>query len=407
MERKIPKPRILYVWPYLEWGGAQIYFTGIIKHIRGSYDVVAAMPEGTDAKLIGYLHRLDIKTEFFPAHLDSAPAATIGKKIRRRFVDARCAFIIARYLSQADLGNTLIHADLGPWSFFFLLAYLSLRTHVAVTLHIAIPKLSLFRQIEWQIKFRILSRLRRFHLLASNRDMHNSLKPYLSAKLLQRIPVAYTGIDEGEINQALTSTWNRQTICERYQLPSDSFLVFSLGQLVQRKGYLVLLEAVGVLRKRYSDLFFVWIGEGSLRQEIECRIKSAGLQDCIRLIAPKDIGPDRLDLLHLLRAADLFVHPSFSEGLPGALLEAMALEKASIATSVNAIPEVIRDGTTGVLVPPGNANALAEAIAVLAADPDRRRALAVAGRAAVVSNFTEEKAAGVTAACYDTCFSSK
>jgi glycosyltransferase involved in cell wall biosynthesis len=85
----------------------------------------------------------------------------------------------------------------------------------------------------------------------------------------------------------------------------------------------------------------------------------------------------------------------------------MALEKASIATSVNAIPEVIRDGTTGVLVPPGNANALAEAIAVLAADPDRRRALAVAGRAAVVSNFTEEKAAGITAACYDTCFSSK
>jgi glycosyltransferase involved in cell wall biosynthesis len=378
-----------------------------MKHIRDRYDVVAAMPKGSDAKLLGYLHRLDIKTEFFGAHLDSAPADTIGKKIRRRIVDARSSFIIARYLSKADLRNTLLHADFGPWSFFFLLIYLSLRTHVFVTLHIAIPKLPLFRQIEWQLKFRILSRLRRFHLLVSNLDMHNSLKPYLSAKLLQRIPVAYTGIDEGEINQALASNWNRQAICERYQLPHNSLLVFSLGQLVQRKGYLVLLEAVSMLRKRYADLFFVWIGEGSLRQEIECRIRSAGLQDCIRLIAPKDIGPDRLDLLHLLRAADLFVHPSFSEGLPGALLEAMALEKACIATSVNAIPEVIRDGTTGVLVHPGNATALAEAIAALVMNSDRRRALAAAGRTTVLSNFTEKKAAGVTAACYNACFSDK
>jgi glycosyltransferase involved in cell wall biosynthesis len=399
-----PRRQIVYIWPYLEWGGAQIYFAGIMKHIRNRYEVLAVMPKGSDARIQGYLQRLGVKLDFFNAHLDNVPTAALSKKIKRRFVNARCSAVIARYLSRNGFENTLLHADFGPWSSFFLLLYLSLRTNIVVTLHIAIPRLSPLRRLEWQIKFRILSLLPGFHLLVSNQDMYNSLRSYVGDKLLKTVRVAYTGVDELEIQEALSGRWDRQSICRHYNLPQNRFMVFSLGQLVQRKGYLVLLEAVRCLHAKYPNLFFVWIGEGNLRMEIERKIESAGLQGSVRVITPGEIGPERLDLLHLLRAADLFVHPSFSEGLPGALLEAMALGKASIASRVNAIPEVISDGKTGMLVPPGDHEALAGAIAALAFDSDRRNALGEAGQAIVLSQFTETITARVTAACYDACF---
>jgi glycosyltransferase involved in cell wall biosynthesis len=404
IKEKSPKSRILYVWPYMEWGGAQIYFAGIMKHVRDRYDVWALMPEGSDSKLQGYLKRLGVRLDFFDAHLDRASATTIIGKIKRRITNARCSLELARHLSRNGFPRTLLQADIGPWASFFLLFYLSLRTNVVVTLHIAIPKLSPLRHLEWLLKFKILTLLPGFHLLVSNRDMYNSLKSFVRPRYLRTIRIAYTGVDDLEIQEALSDDWDRQSICKYYGLPQDRFLVFSLGQLVERKGYLVLLDAIHQLQAKQPNLFFVWIGAGNLQPEIERRIDSFNLRDYVRVVSPNEIGSERLDLLHFLRAADLFVHPSFSEGLPGALLEAMALGKPCIATCVNAIPEAITHGESGILVPPGDFDALAEAITSLATDPARRNALAQAGQAIVLSRFTEAKAAQVTAACYDSCF---
>jgi glycosyltransferase involved in cell wall biosynthesis len=397
--------RILYVWPYLEWGGVQIYFSGIMKHIRGRFDICAVMPKGSDPRIQGYLQQLGVKLEFFDAHIDDAPAATFGRKIKRRLTNARCSFIIARCLSRNGLSSALLHADFGPWAFFFLLFYLSMRTSVVVTLHSAIPRLPPLRYLEWWFKFRTLCLLPGFRLLTSNQEMYNSLRPYVGERFLQTVGVAYTGVDLVEMHEALAGVWDRISVCSRYSLPQDRFLVFSIGRLVRKKGCDILLDAVQVLKAKNMKLFFVWIGEGELQQEIERKIDDAGLRDSIRVISPKEVGPERLDLLRLLRTADLFVHPSFREGLPGALLEAMALGKACIASRVNAIPEVIQDGVSGILVPPGDHAALADAIAALASDSDRRNALAQAGQSTVLSRFTEEIAAQVTAECYESCFS--
>jgi len=173
--------------------------------------------------------------------------------------------------------------------------------------------------------------------------------------------------------------------------------------LVHRKGCCVLLEVAKNLCLCYPELFFVWVGDGDLRIQMDQKIRDYGLQNTVRIISPSSIGPKRLDLLSVLRLADIFVHPSFSEGLPGALLEAMALGNACVATCVNAIPEVIKDHETGLLVPPGDCLALGKAIIELRSDGLLRYHLGTAAREFVLSRFDEQLAAQLTIGCYEDC----
>jgi glycosyltransferase involved in cell wall biosynthesis len=396
---------VLYVWPYLEWGGVQIYFAGIMKLARERYAVRAVMPQGSADRLLSYLKRLEVPCEFFDAHVDASPALSVWHKIRRRWRNACCEFVIARHLSRHKLEKTILHMDFGPWSSFWLLLYLSLRSNVHVTLHIALPELSWIRRCTWKLKFLALCSVPGFHLLASNRDMLESLRPYVPRRFMQTIRVAYSGIDQDEIKQVLDQGLNRAELLKKYNLPGDSFLVFGMGQMIERKGCRVLLEAARELcrEQQQQSLFFVWIGTATRNQEIEDRVDEYGLRDSFRAITSGEIGESRQDLLMLLRLADLFVLPSLSEGLPVALVEAMALGKACIASRINAIPEAIHDHETGVLVEPGDHLGLAKAILELQADTELRERLGAAGQAYVLSNFDERIAARTTVDYYDAC----
>src|SRR5215210_6165277 len=118
---------VLYVWPYLEWGGVQIYLTGIMKLARERYPVRVIMPRGSAERLLSYLQRLDIPCEFFDAHLDASKSSALWAKIRRRWRKVRCEFVIARHLSRRKLERSILHMDFGPWASFWFLLYLSLR----------------------------------------------------------------------------------------------------------------------------------------------------------------------------------------------------------------------------------------------------------------------------------------
>jgi glycosyltransferase involved in cell wall biosynthesis len=402
---KVTRWNVYYVWPYLSWGGAQIYFMGIMKHIREDFDIRAIMPRGSSEKLLGYLERIGVPCDFFDAYVDFTEPSSFMQKLMRRLQKGYCAWVLVRYLNRLSLRKTILQVDLAPWSWFGLLFFLSLRCQVFVTLHIALPRISGFRKVEWQVKFRTLSMLSNFHILVSNKNMFESLKQYVSPEFLSNVRLAYTGVDKDEIQEALDSFLDREQLCEKFSLPSDRFFVFSLGQLVSRKGALILLQAAKELHHIYPELFFVWVGDGEQRQEIIQKIENLGLEDSFRIISPSEIGPNRLDILTLLCLADTFVHPSFSEGLPGALLEAMALGKACVATCVNAIPEAVKDHETGLLVPPGDSAALAAAISELYLEPTLRTRLATAGQSYVLSHFDERSAAKITAGYYHDCLS--
>jgi glycosyltransferase involved in cell wall biosynthesis len=149
----------------------------------------------------------------------------------------------------------------------------------------------------------------------------------------------------------------------------DDALIVSVGRLVEEKNYPLLLEAVSLLRDRLPDIRCLLVGDGRCREEIESRAKELDLGENLHMAGSRNDVPSILD------AANLFVMSSDNEGLPVALLEAMAAEKAIVATSVGGIPDAIRDGENGLLVPPRDGPALASVMERVIMDGDFARKL--------------------------------
>jgi glycosyltransferase involved in cell wall biosynthesis len=162
-----------------------------------------------------------------------------------------------------------------------------------------------------------------------------------------------------------------------------------VGRLESEKGHSLLLDAVAELRDRDVSVALELVGDGSARGRLEARARALGIDRQV-VFAGKD-GGDGLRARYA--RADLFCLPSLGEGVPVVLMEAMAAGLAVVATAVGGVPELVEDGVSGTLVAPGDPAALADAIAALAADVERRRGMGEAGRARVLAEFGVERAA--------------
>lgn len=167
--------------------------------------------------------------------------------------------------------------------------------------------------------------------------------------------------------------------------PSDSAVsqvVLAAGRLSPEKGFGVLAEAADAICRENPFASVVIFGEGQLRCELEARVVSLGLRG--RVVLPGF----RTDLDSLISGADVVVLPSYTEGLPNVALEASAAGVPVVATSVGGTPEVIADGTTGILVPPGQPSAIAEKVNELLRDAPLRTRFGTAGQKRMRELFT-------------------
>ncbi len=155
------------------------------------------------------------------------------------------------------------------------------------------------------------------------------------------------------------------------------------GRLVPAKGHRILLEAVRLLRDRDVDLRVTLIGGGPERAGLEAFVERHGLG--ARVTFTSALSHEQT--LSYLRRADMFALASFAEGIPVALMEAMSLSLPCVATSVAGIPELIRGGVDGLLVPPANHRALAEALESLVKDAALRRGLGLSARQRIISQY--------------------
>jgi colanic acid/amylovoran biosynthesis glycosyltransferase len=162
----------------------------------------------------------------------------------------------------------------------------------------------------------------------------------------------------------------------------------SVGRLSSEKGQRGLLEAFAEVRGRLPGARLDMVGGGPLHAELVALAEALGVTDAVRFHGPLS----ETDTLAVTARADILVLPSFMEGLPVVIIEAMALGKPVIASGVAGIPELVRDGVNGLLVPPSHWRALTDAMTRLASDPELRDRLGSAARAAVADEFAIDRA---------------
>lgn len=165
--------------------------------------------------------------------------------------------------------------------------------------------------------------------------------------------------------------------------PGEIFEILCVGRLVSTKGQRVLLNVASQLLKASRRIHLRYIGDGPDRAALEQATQDLGITGSVKFEGA--VNQDRIRSFYAV--ADVFVLPSFAEGIPVVLMEAMAMEIPCIATCITGIPELIRSGVDGLLVPPSNEAALFLAITQLMDDPGLRLRLAKAGRQRILESY--------------------
>lgn len=162
----------------------------------------------------------------------------------------------------------------------------------------------------------------------------------------------------------------------------DSYPTFgTVASFIEQKGHGFLLEAVAMVKRKHPDIKLLLVGEGILKGKMEEMCEALDLQENVMFLG------DRSDVPDLLSRMDFFVLPSLWEGLPISLLEASASKLPVIATKVSGSEEVVIDGKTGILVPPGDPSALSLAITWMIENRKKAKAMGDEGRKRVKENF--------------------
>jgi glycosyltransferase involved in cell wall biosynthesis len=159
-------------------------------------------------------------------------------------------------------------------------------------------------------------------------------------------------------------------------------VLISVGRLTEAKDQITLLSAIELLKKQGRDIYLILVGDGEMRTALEKEIAKNNLTDCVCLTG------SRSDVYQLLPGTDAFILSSKREGFPMSILEAMAAGLPVITTKVGGIPEVIKDGQNGILVPPKDQNSLASAICRVLDDSGFAANLANRARTTVEQNYS-------------------
>lgn len=234
----------------------------------------------------------------------------------------------------------------------------------------------------WRDKLLLPEKLRAAQLIVTCTDSHRQHLAQTYGIAMEKFRVVYHGIDI-----------RRFQPCQR---PSNAEPVLvSVGRLVEQKGFDRLLQACALLVENGSRFQCDIIGDGPLRQDLERLVAKLKLTHRVRFRGR--IFQEQL--LDYYAAADLFVLPCIPasdadrDGIPNTLIEAMAMQLPVISTRFSGIPELVVDGSTGVLVEPDNVPALAEAMHTLLGNPVLRQRMGQAGRQRVVQHFAIENSA--------------
>ncbi len=257
---------------------------------------------------------------------------------------------------------------------------------VIVTEH---AKFSISKSLQLQAACKNTAQAVKFFTVVSE-----NLKKYFVEQLdipSKSIRVINNGID----TKRFSPNGERKKFAEIIPLKNSKKIVINVGRFAEAKDHLTLLSAVHKVLQKRDDLHLVLVGDGELRSAIEMKIDELGLGNHVSLLG------SRSDVDKLMPSADIFVLSSKREGLPMVLMEAMSSGLPVVATDVGGIAELVHNNVNGALVPPQNADSLAEAINTILEHPNKALQMGKSARNLIINRYSLDKISESYAALYN------
>ncbi len=355
--------RVLQVIDSLTVGGAEQLLVTLARHIdRTRYDLqVCSLAPLDDSPIVTDLRAINI------------PVYSLGG-VRLR--DPRHMLQLAARVRQSRVD--VIHTHLGYGNAIGTLAGWLVGCPVVSTLHNIRDVYPRFGKLKQEVQNQVLR---------SCSCTIIAVAPEVRAAAVEklRLPASkVVDVPNGIDTEAFAHPDPAIVAARRRELLADSAgpLVMAVGNLRQPKGHEYLIAATPLVAQTFPTVRVAIVGRKTAYEPVlREQIAACGVEDQVVLTG------QRRDVAELVAAADLFVLPSVLEGLPLALLEAMAAGKPVVATAVGGVPRVVDDGETGRLVEPANPAALAAAMVQLLSNPEQSARLAAAGLARVRETY--------------------
>jgi len=397
------KLTVLQLIHNLDIGGAQEVVRTLVKHLA-SDNCTPIVCSFQDGPLRPAIEQMGIRVEILPQRKHSIVALPLFVADMVR-IWRSLASLIKRY--QVDVVQTHLLTSLDFLA--MLLAYTTRVQAVYWTFHSS----------NFEIKDPNLTR--HMWLLGPKRYVHRLLYRWaaplvggyiaVSAQVGQALRDTIGGIDDKIFvisNGVDVSKYGRRraSLRDEMQRPEDASVAIELGvrdntrfiimvgTLKEGKGHCYMIEAMTLLALRYPDLDLLFVGDGDLRAELERQVAHANLAERIHFLG------SRQDVPALLAASTIFVLPSLWEGLSMALLEAMATGLPIVASEVSGTVQALVPDEHGLLVPPGDVQALVGAIEQILSDPDQAAEMGARARQRTIAEFSAQKQADEHLALY-------
>jgi glycosyltransferase involved in cell wall biosynthesis len=326
------------------WAGAEVQLAGLLAQLYRRPELSLSMIVFNEGRLKKEIESLGIPVTVFP---------------ETKWGSARIFINLVRKLREANVHivHTHKHKDT---ILAALAARLSNRPYVVRTVHglpepftgFAKTKMRAYEAVERIVHQRCVDCIIGVSLQIADQ--------YKAESGIPRVTCIHNGIDLA----AVVGHTDRRRVREDLGVGPGETLIGTIGRLVPVKGISYLLEAAKVLLQEGEDVKVLVVGEGPIRKELEAQARDLTIDRNVVFLGHRE------DVHQLIQTLDIFVLPSLSEGIPMALLEAMAASRPVVATRVGGIPEVIEHGREGFLVEPKDAKGIAEGCRRLIRAPD-------------------------------------